>query len=251
MKLLLIPILFSIIVTLCFAIGGMLISSLVLDENQTSPDDSTFVPMYFSGKIAEAYQQSDVPSKEICRPDTIQETKDITGTDFKILKLLPEKYKMIRAVDDGFKGSLSLEYSFGPCSENTPRDPYKGGLTVRIGQVTDYLRNDTLTTISGLEGQERIDKLSELRTEKFENRTPTKWTENDRFITINGHLAIIDEPGYTTDRYWDFDSGELLYKTTVTYPGRVYFVDKDFEIYYSIKGYFSANELILMAESID
>ena len=147
-------------------------------------------------------------------------------------------------------GWVAMDYNYGKCGEGGPINPYKGGLEVKAAKIVLNLRNDTLSIISGLDGQVRIDKLSEIRTEKFENQEQTQWTEDQRFVTINGHLAVIDEPGYTTDRYWDYDTGKLLYKEAVTHPGRIHFVDEDFEIYYSIKGYFSADELILMAESV-
>lgn len=226
-----------------------------IDVNNTNQNDFTFIPMYFSGKIAEAYQLSTTPTQEVCKPKQIQETKDLTGVDFKTLKLLPEKYKLNRVVDiDPIRGWIGMDYTFGDCGYGSPINIYKGGLQVEAIKVESFFRNATLIAISGLDGQERIDKLSELRTQTFENRTQSKWTENNRFVEINGHLAVIDEPGYTTDRYWYYDpetkTKELLYKEAVTHPGRITFVDEDFEIYYTIKGYFSYNELIMMAKSI-
>jgi len=230
---------------------GISLVSLNFNDDAATQNDSTFTPMYFPGKIAEAYQQSSMPIKEICRSNTVQETKELTGMDFKTLKLLPEKFKMVRAVDlDSNMGQVMMNYNYGHCDEGGPISPYKGGIEVRAYDVNRYLSDGYVLIVGNSTGQERIEKLSEWRAEIFENRTQTAFNESDRFITMNGQIAVIDEPGYTTDRYWDFDTGELLYKEAVTYPGKITFLDEDFEIYYSIKGYFGANELIQMAESM-
>ncbi len=231
---------------------------VLLDNNlELQIDENYFIPNYLPVDIYEDYLASASPSLLDCNPEMQNQTRNLIPIDFQTLKVLPAKYKLNRAVDLSLDlGYVQMEYTFGPCGkEGGPVNPYKGGIQVNVRNYTKLmataLSNSTIATITGLSDAEKIIKHSEIRTQIYENRTETKWNADDRIVTVNGHLATIKEPGYTTDRYWSAETGELLYKEVVTYPGRISFVDKDFKNHYSIKGYFSADELKQMAESID
>lgn len=237
-------------------IAGLLISygSLEYQGNTVQNESSSFVPMYLPISVAEAYEQSQVPTKTICNEEQIPFTEELIGAKIKTLKVIPEKYKINRVVDiDSVKGDVLVTYSFGACGEKNPTDPRKGGIVLKSSIITNTIfRNSTIIQLEGLEGQDRIDVLSELALKNLQSIDfDHDWYKDDRIVTINDHPALLTEPGYTTDRYTSFETGKLLYKERISYPGKIKFVDETFDNHYTLTGYFSANELIKMAESIN
>ncbi len=233
-----------------------------------------FEPQYLPIRIIDAYENSLEPTESVCVPEQIEMTRMNNPVEFNFPTVLPAKYKLERITDiDPNYGLVQMIYTFGECGKDTtPTAVQKGSLQIYVQdievKIRDKVNYDPTYEDEALVQQE-LDKIrSEWESASIrydpENVHPTKYVitvdgqeeiqefkHESTFRTINGHVAKIIEPGYTTEQYWDYNADQFLYAEVVQHPGQISFYSEDFRTFYSIKGFFSADELFQIAKSIE
>ncbi len=220
-------------------VGIIVLSVIVVSFGILSyHEESDYDVQYFTPtvKLADARAVDIITPPELCT-DLLNDLKKQHPGKIKTLRMLPDGYKLTSFSgdfsfdSDGISAFTFYESGDTECGSSIPGSPSTHGMISIMIQTYDDSEFDTMAQLIAWVA-EKI---------RIENRT--------NVIEINGYMTWAKPPKLATEEVL-FKNGTVLHTQKVTRPGYVTVLDEESDLVYRIEGYFSLDDLKIMAESL-